>query len=185
MTIKELQAEAYAIALSQGLYAEKCDVNSCLSAIIAEVYEMVAAHRKRRYADMASFKKVTTRNWFKWKFKTAYNVYIKDTLQDEFADVAILIMSFAEHKGIELSGKLSEPWYRNFSNYSMNANAFAFAKNATRTHKKGGKEISLQERLTFLRCFIFEWARQSGVDMPTHIILKMKYNENRSYKHMK
>jgi NTP pyrophosphatase (non-canonical NTP hydrolase) len=170
--------------VKQGLYAENIEDNFCISRIIEEVYEMVDAFTKCNVADIDDFDKAMSRKRFRPNFVKTYNKYIKNTVQDEVADVILLISSFSKHRGIDLTGEIyGLDWHRDFAKHSIYDNAFAFAKNATRTHRKGGVPLLLAERLNFLFAYIIKWAETLGVDVERHLELKIKYNENRTYKH--
>lgn len=182
--IKEIQEQAYDTAVKQGLYAENIEDNNLISRIIEEMYEMVDAFNKCNVADVKRFNKRMNRKLFKPTFVKAYDKYIKNTVQDEVADVILLISSFSQHRGIELTGEIQGiDWHRDFSKHSIYENAFAFTKNATRGYRKGGIPLTLAERLNFLFAYIVKWGETLGVDIDKHLNLKIKYNKTRNYRH--
>lgn len=184
MNIKEIQEKAYNTAIQQGLYSENITDDYCISKIIEEVYEMVRAYTNNEIADREYFEFSINRKWFKMPFIKAYKKYVKDSVQDEFADILIMIASFAKHRNIELTREIKTlEWKRNFAKHSIQVNALGFAKNATRTHRKGGIELTLVERLNFLYAYVISWAKTMGIDLDYFVNIKLEYNATRGFKH--
>lgn len=180
MDIKKVQEQAYNTAVKRGQYQARVSKNYCISRILEEVYEMIGAYVKRNIADREYFDFATSRKWFKMPFGKAYKKYIKDTVQDEFADILITIASISHQADIELTGDVQGlEWKRNFNKHSIHENGFAFAKNATREYRKGGIPIEFSERMNFLYVYTLKWCESLNIDIDYYVDLKLKYNEHR------
>lgn len=182
MNRDKLTEIAFAIAKSQGFYETKRSDEYYISLIIGEMFEVLSAIRASRYADLIRFQKHQNFWYKKICQENAYLNYVKDTVEDEFADVLILIASVAGYKGISLSGNINKKYRRNYKNFSAEENIFAFIRNATRPYNE---VITLQTKLRFLFDFVENWMSVLGIDILTHVAMKIDYNKTRGTLHGK
>lgn len=183
MEIKEIQKAAYTLAASQGYYDAEVKLDVALVDIVAEVGELLNAYKSDRYAQTDDYERVLNKRWFKPTKEKAFEMFVKDSVEDEFADIIIYIASYSQYKGIELSGELEKSWYRNFDNYTFKENAIRFVKNVIKTHHSKNERITIEGKMKFLYVFAREWAMHFGVDIERHIRMKLMYNRSRGYQH--
>lgn len=193
MGINEMKNRAYEIACKHGWYEQKKSTVHELMLIVSELGEAVNADRSDKYANRERFENVLKE--FHVPFSYAFNQCIKDTVEDELADAAIRILSLAGLYAAELE---EEP----FSEEGLSM--FVKAASGALTIFDKPKKISFPEELylTFRNIMevldkeeeaslgdvlmnIFVIAYRRGIDLKWHIEQKMKYNEERPYKHNK
>lgn len=95
-TIVELNAlrdECYKIACEHGWHDEEHSERHFLCLVITELCEAVEADRKERHADLKSFNQSVETDYV--PIATAFEGYIKDSVEDELADAAIRILDLA------------------------------------------------------------------------------------------
>ena len=93
MNWNELRDKAYQSAMEHGFYDKTYSDEHYIMQIICEVAEMVEANRKGNFADVEAFKKSDTVN--DEDFKDKFNRFIKDSMEDEMADIAIRLLSYS------------------------------------------------------------------------------------------
>lgn len=174
MNYNEYSAEAFSIAKRNGFHDEVCSVEHFKCLIISEMMEAVEADRLAHYADLNGYFNAI----WNMSYYESFNQHIKDTVEDELADVCIRIFDLAGYKNIDLdeamkkvddnicpSGTFTEKIYR--------------AVRVLAVREPLG--VSLARTLTR----ILKIAEQEDIDIETHIQLKMAYNQGRKYKHGK
>ena len=110
MSLNQLAKEVHEIATSKGFHDNKVTVPHNLMLVVSELGEVSDAHRKGKRADLEKYNE--------WQFKDGerfntdpYYIHIKNTIEDEVADVFIYMLDFcAEHnidieKHIEIKNK--------------------------------------------------------------------------------
>lgn len=191
MGINEMKERAYDIACKHGWYEQKrTDIHE-LMLVVSELGEAVNADRNGKYANRERFENVLKE--FHVPFSYAFNQCIKDTVEDELADAAIRILSMAGHNSVELE---EEP----FSEEGLKK--LVKAANNGLTISDNPEKITFPEELSMvfsgimqvlqegasmgdvlLNIYVIAYRR--GIDLKWHIEQKMKYNEERPYKHNK
>lgn len=174
MNYNEYKDEAFATAKRNGFHDEVCSVEHFKCLIISEMMEAVEADRLAHYAD---FKGYLDAIW-NMPYDDNFELHIKDTVEDELADVCIRIFDLAGYKNIDLndamlevtdnicpSGTFTEKIYRAVRVLSV----------------REPLSVSLARTLTR----ILKIAEQADIDIERHIQLKMAYNQGRKYKHGK
>ena len=112
--INELAQEIHKNAVSKGFYEEEKDTATWLMLIVTEVAEACEADRKDRFADWEAFEDThfrVVKSNSAWK--EAFDIHIKDTFEDELADIMIRVMDLAAHKGIDLETHIEAKMHRN------------------------------------------------------------------------
>lgn len=191
MGINEMKDRAYDIACKHGWYEQKRSDIHELMLVVSELGEAVNADRNGKYANRERFENVLKE--FHVPFSYAFNQCIKDTVEDKLADAAIRILSLAGFFSADLE---EEP----FSEEGLEKLAKAANNGLTISDKP--EKITFPEELSmaFLGIMqvlqegasmgdvlvnIFVIAYRRGIDLKWHIEQKMKYNEERPYKHNK
>lgn len=191
MGINEMKERAYDIACKHGWYEQKRSNIHELMLVVSELGEAVNADRNGKYANRERFENVLKE--FHVPFSYAFNQCIKDTVEDELADAAIRILSLAGHNSADLE---EEP----FSEEGLEK--LVKAANDGLTILGNPEKITFPEELYMafsgimqvlhevasmgdVLVNIYVIAYRRGIDLKWHIEQKMKYNEERPYKHNK
>lgn len=179
MTYNDLTERVHSNAIKHGFWNEKRSNEHCLMLVITEIAEMVEANRKRNKAGGGA-KLIIKQDMGKGKaFDDAFEAIVKNTVEDEMADVAIRLFDLAGALGIDFEKMKPCRYFRAFDKFSFTENAFGLVKGLSRT------QIAIEKRVQFGIAYVFEWAKSLHVNLPWHINAKMKYNENRPPKHGK
>ena len=104
--INELAKEIHENAKNKGFYEGEKNIGEMLCLIHSEVSEALEADRKGRYASTEYIDKLKN-DGFTWEdskisYDHGFSTHIKDTFEDELADIMIRIMDLAAFKGINL-----------------------------------------------------------------------------------
>lgn len=103
MNTEELNAlkdRAYKTAITHGFHEVERPDGYWLGLVMSEMGEAISADQKGCHADMESFEELLTNGH---PFSNAFFLYIKDSLEDELADIVIRLFDFAGLKGYELN----------------------------------------------------------------------------------
>ena len=181
MNKNNLSKKAHANAVEKGFWRERKGNEHCLMLVVTEISEMVEADRKDRKSEP-----VERFNWFddwdkgeKSFDRSNFEMYFKNTLEDEFADVAIRLADLAGALGVDFDRMHPCAYYRAFDKFSFTENAFALVKGLTKDR------IAIEKRLLFGMTYIDNWATHHGINLDWHIEQKMKYNQGREAMHGK
>ncbi len=178
MNWNELARRAHENAVRHGFWDEKRNPTHCLMLAITEVAEMVEAHRKGRRAD---------RKLYEWALKAADKEFddnnfegcIKDSVEDELADVAIRLFDLAGAMGVDFEMMKPCRYFRAYGHCMFTENAFGLVKGLTR------ENFAVEKRIQFGIAYLEGWARSLKVDLDWHVEQKMRYNAGRPVKHGK
>jgi len=101
--INKLAKKVHQNSKSKGFFDSDKNIGEMLMLIVTEVSEACEADRKGKYFNQGVLKidevmGIECETSFMWKFGN----HIKDTFEDELADVMIRVMDLAEFKGIDL-----------------------------------------------------------------------------------
>lgn len=100
--INELIQEVYRVNKMNGFYEESRNIGEVLALIHSEVSEALEADRKDKYVDVnisiAGVNTIEDDGLFKERFEES----LKDTFEDELADVLIRVMDLAYLKKVDL-----------------------------------------------------------------------------------
>lgn len=186
-TIVELNAlrdECYKIACEHGWHDEEHSERHFLCLVITELCEAVEADRKDRHADLKSFNQSVETDYV--PIATAFEGYIKDSVEDELADAAIRILDLAGKEDFYLGYCDDDDFYNDgvlgvslrtersyFKKHSFTESVFTIVEEIS----DRGWYVALHE--------IFILADVMGIDLMEHIRLKMQYNRTRERLHGK
>ena len=196
MNLEKLSKEIHANAVAKGFYEASQDVTEKLMLIVSEFGEALEAHRSGKFADLQAFKRrynelisshnsnVSDLEEFKAKtFNSTFKRYVKDTVEDELADVVIRALDFiawvnqtpitdyGEDNGIaQQTDTLSE----------LMADCI-YEIVIARNYDSFGQMFSLSALIDTIRAY----CTNNNIDLKTHIELKMQYNASRPRLHGK
>lgn len=186
--IDSLIKEAHEIAKANGFHDEKRPDYHYLMLIVCEVAEAIEADRQGKHANFDGFDELLKTVSFEELFK----VRVKDTVEDELADVCIRIFDVLglrgrkynpEELGDELRIKsllTSTTKYASFVALGPAAMAYEdLSDDDDYTQDLLEEVLSDTLMLTFLYC------KYNNIDIMRHIRLKMDYNKTRPYRHGK
>lgn len=175
---------AYATACSHGFHdVDRSDAHFMML-VISEIGEMVEADRKNRRFDMEKY-----RNGFD-SDKVMFEKYVKDTLEDELADVCIRIFDFCGYRRLEpvMSSKglieMDDNFEYIFGTMSICEQCYALCNLVTDVTRFASPDEK-QRALGCILSFAVSFARRHRIDLEWHIEHKMRYNENRAMRHGK
>lgn len=188
-TIAGYVRTAHDIATAHGFHDEKKSDAHFLCLIVSELMEAVEADRKDRRADMMGF---TQRVKIHPDFAERYEIYIKGSVEEEFADVVIRIFDLLGEKypdGPDATDCLFDGENFPFGLGALDSMVTEPQKGFTFTEKafyfmyfvlgpdKGQLIAGVQ--------YMDAWAKQLGFDLDWHIRQKMAFNETRKKLHGK
>lgn len=180
MKIQEYIEQVHQTAVEHGWHEEPHENEHWIMLIITEICEMIAADRKNRHANRQLFEHrlEVDPNDPDNRFKEWFKTYIKETFEDELADVCIRTFDFMGETGI---------------------NAEQLAKIHTELHPDFDKQHLLKQSLDLIDVItgcetmpivcssIFavteRLAELHHIDLDWHISQKMRYNRLRQWKH--
>lgn len=98
--LNKLRDHAYKTACEHGFHDKEHSDKHWLMLVISEIGEAINADRKNKHADIKYFKEHDAENStaFKYYFETC----IKDTIEDELADIVIRLFDLAGLRNIDL-----------------------------------------------------------------------------------
>lgn len=186
----ELANRAHGNAVKHGFWEKNPSNEHALMLVLTEVAEMVEADRKgniavikhiRKQNNLAAAQKVhmTDEVDNAPDFNAAFIENVKDTMEDEMADVAIRLLDLAGNLGMDFERLSPMRYHRAFDHFTFTENAFALSKGLCR------ENINIFKRIQFGLHFIEMWAKCQGVNLKWHIEAKMRFNESRPMRHGK
>ena len=183
MDTEELNAmkeRAYKTAVAHGFHEEEKPDAYWLGLVMSEMGEAINADRKGRHADTKRFEEKSG----KWLFEVSFHVYIKDSLEDELADIIIWLLDFAGMKGYKLyldrdSFPDCHDALRTFEESGLPGLFFIIMDNLSDAFDCG----ELQTCIYDIICFFGDWFEKvTGSDFHLwwFVEQKMRYNELRA-----
>lgn len=176
MDYNNLAEKAHSNAEKHGFWNEKLSNEHCLMLVITEVGELVEADRKGRHAKIERF--IEDGKQYP-EFVSRFEDWVKDTIEDEFADIAIRLFDLAGALGVDFDKMNPCRYHRAFDKFNFAENAFALCKGLSRD------AIGIEKRIQFGVEYVKKWTETLKIDLPWHIEHKMKYNEKRPIRHNK
>lgn len=173
-------SRAYDTACNHGFHDKEYPDGHWLMLMVTEISEAVEADRKGKNADSVMLTSLYNYTFayeypHNSSFRHDFEKYIKDTVEDELADVCIRIFDFAGLKGIELI--LSNQPHIKYEYGDIIRRQlfteFAFKLTGSITF------CSVETSLSFVINRIIAYCEIHGIDLKKHIELKMRYNELR------
>lgn len=188
--LKQLMTKAYENAKAKGFYEPDLDINKALMLIITEMGEAIQASRHDRHGSIEGYNtylEVSDEH-------TAYEESLEGTVQSEFADIAIRIMSllgfYNSQKIIclmnDIELKKTEEYHKvefEHGNYSLPDAMYLIITRMTYFPFSCSPAWMNTLRLQDILVQVFALAHIEGIDLVEHIRLKMQYNESRPYLH--
>ena len=182
--IEDYIERAHYNAEKHGWHNEKLSKMHYVMMIITEIAEMVEADRRGHHPDMKGFQEAKKYQ----EFFYAFDAYIKDSVEDEMADICIRIFDMAgdfynpwdftkemvQPSDIEIGGKSIDEFVKTakFTEIAMNM-VICLAKTDKPVIQLIASAFSMLQGM----------AQAMGINLEWHIRNKMRYNEERPYQH--
>lgn len=99
--LNALKEKAHAWAVEHGFYEEVKPDAFYLGLVMSEAGEAINADRKGMHADTKGFEEIEAAEK-DFPFAENFKAHIKDTVEDEIADIVIRLLDYAEIKGCKL-----------------------------------------------------------------------------------
>lgn len=174
MNYNEYRDEAFATAKRNGFHEEECSVRHLKCLIISEMMEAVEADRRESHADVDGYFDAMWRETYDENFESR----IKDTVEDELADVCIRIFDLAGYKNTDLNKAMRKVTDNICPSGTFTEKIYRAVRVLAEREPLG---VSLARTLTR----ILKIAKQEDIDIEMHIRMKMNYNKSREYMHGK
>lgn len=188
--LKQLMTKTYENAKAKGFYEPDLDINKALMLIITEMSEAIQASRHDRHGSIEGYNtylEVSDEH-------TAYEESLEGTVESEFADIAIRIMSllgwYDSQKVICLMNdteiRKTEEYHKvefEHGNYSLPDAMYLIITRMTYFPFSCSPAWMNTLRLQEILVMVFALVHIEGIDLVEHIRLKMQYNESRPYLH--
>ncbi len=155
------------------------NIGEILMLIVSELSEALEVHRNNKFANMIDFNIVRTEEWTRLNSKLFEN-HIKDTFEDELADVFIRLFDLCGYLKIDENIILPKEntW---FITHNVAEILFKIVKNVIHI------DNSLIPYMDIYRVIrdLYGLCLKLNIPIEKHIIAKMEYNKIRPYKHNK
>lgn len=180
MNLNKLKEKVYKNAIAHGWHDENYSNAHWLCLVIAELMEAIEADRNFKYAYRKDFeeslKKLGARAGIR-KWREAFEICIKDRLEDELADACIRLLDFAGLRDLELT------YTDGLSIATSSLTEFIYCLCAFITNPDKSNVGWLDNHISYSLGWIFSWCKANNIDIEWYILQKMKYNRYRPYKH--
>ena len=170
--LNNLRDEVFKIAVDHGWHEEDMGNETCIVLIISELCEAMEADRKNKRAIRKNYDKLL--KVYEEDFNSdAFELYIKDSLEDELADVIIRCLDLAGLRDLNMNWSWNKPAY--------SASKFpVFVYDATNILTAN---IDLESRMRCIIEFTLDQCNAMNIDIDWHIKQKVLFNKERPYKH--
>lgn len=186
--LEVLSKQAYESSKAKGFYPKDVDTAFCLMFIIVEMSEVLQADRKGRHGSIEDYESEIEMGR---DMPTAYKNTLDGTVESEFADIAIRILSLlgwiiegdkielAEDSDLEGEYKLAQYIF----GWNLAGDLYSIIEKMGVLDLDSSPSWYLAKYLQELLMDIFAIAHNNSIDLKEQIKLKMKYNEHRPYLH--
>jgi len=172
MNLTKLAKQIHETAVEKGWWDQERNKDEMHMLEITELAESVEADREGREAKVQEFHDEIGRysgdDYTEMVFKNEFEIYIKDTVEDELADTVIRCLDYLYWKDRDYINipNLEREWSDNFAE-----NILFICKQITNRRPEDAVG------------YLFDLAEHMDIDIEWHIEQKMKYNDMRSRKH--
>jgi len=190
---KDLIARAYTCACSHGFHEKDLSVEHYLMLVLSEIGEAIEADRKvlhsdvERYLDESKF----GADVYDRDTRSPFEKYIKDSVEDELADVCIRLYDMCGALCIEPRVEydtMEADFQEIFGEDTFCERMYYLSRLLCSTSgvvDDDGTDECLPQVIGSSLSFLFALAKGMGIDLMRHIEWKMRYNEERPYKNGK
>lgn len=180
MNLTTLSEQVHADNKAKGFWDKERNLGELLMLVVSEAGEAIEAHRKGRFANLRVYEEMAVD--IEMFHHEAFLANIKDTFEDELADIVIRMLDFAGWKKYDLH----QPEGVDADN-NVGAALLAVVAEVCWINEFEGEIndefIADSVALTIER--VYAIARNTGCDLDFHISHKLSYNRTRPAKHGK
>lgn len=188
--ISDLVSNSYRVARNHGFHDDYHSPAHYMMLVLSEIGEMVEADRKNI---RVRFPIDSLENMLRFNdYTMAFDSYVKDTLEDEMADVVIRLCDFCGSLNVlpytnDVMVDMSDEFAKFFGDKSICEQCFALSSMVVDVERASydADDSEMRKRLGSTLSFIFEMANYHGIDLLWHVDRKMEYNESRPRRHGK
>ena len=188
--ISELVSNSYRVAREHGFHDDYHSVSHYMMLVLSEIGEMVEADRKSRRVKLHGDDLDNTLRFN--DFVPTFEALVKDTFEDEMADVVIRLCDFCGSLNVlpytnDVMVDMSEEFAKFWGDKSVCEQCFALSSMVVDVERASydADDSEMSKRLGSTLSFIFEMAHFHGIDLLWHVDRKMEYNESRPRRHGK
>ena len=179
MNTAQLIETCHNAAKSKGFWEKERNMQEAFALILSELYEALDAHRKGKFA----CKKIDYPSLDNPIFEDLFILRIKDTLQDELADVLIRIFDFCGGFKMDIF-QLNNPsqidsYFQNATNIGEKILRLTYVTSSA--YYAQGSFVAVQKMYNN----VIALCQELEIDIETHINLKLAYNATRAKLHGK
>ena len=176
----QLAKEVYKANKAKGFHDAPVSNNTLLMLVITELSEAIEADRKGKRADLQKYRELilNTITPSPLAFTTLFELYIKDTVEDELADTVIRVLDLAGYRNISTLTTSVLAWYQKGFYDSFCENIYYLIKAFIKSHDLG---IIAPEVIRGVE----DLCKQMNIDIWYHVALKLEYNKTRPQRHGK
>ena len=168
-TLEELKEKAYKNACKKGFHDRAYRNTHWLALVAVEMSEAIEADRNGIHS--ISREEFEERMKNGESHKVTFERFVKDSVEDELADVVVRLLDFAGLRKIEFKTDLKKYKYSN--KLLITEFAFSFLSKMV--------EIGVTtDEVKNLIAMVFSYSEAIGVDLDWHILAKMEYNKTRA-----
>lgn len=185
MNYYELAKEVHANAVAKGFWDEERSIRHYLMLVVCELAEAIEADREGRTASIPE----GIEDFPDKAFAPSFESHIKDTLEDELADAVIRLLdiwaeAFPDEEVYISSGYM-------VGALTLTEVASMAAESLLDKEIYNLSEVNLLCGNYLIGCMqyaidiLYSYAKNGGIDLDRHILLKMRYNATRPRLHGK
>lgn len=178
MDLQKLSQEAFETAKAHGWHDEELPDETYLMLIITEIAEAVQADRKGKHAYKDKFLASLKPDDDGEMFSMLFEQYIKNSVEDELADIVIRCLDLAGLIGCDLL-KVKTLLDRGMNKVKETFPEFMYRICQSLTDERE----TLHSRLDYCIACIIGYCKQKDIDIEWFIEQKMKYNKLRPFRH--
>lgn len=181
----DLIVRAHGCACRHGFHDVKYSPVHMFMLVLGEVGEAVEADRRNLHSNLRGFE-ICKGLTYNDRFKN----YVKDSLEDELADIAIRLFDMCGELDIVPSWIEVKDWDAMRKEFVSLCGDYDFCErcyllSCLLCRADDGDDVCLDEVIGSSLSFLFFLADDMGIDLLKHIEIKMAYNESRPIRHGK
>lgn len=169
-------------AKNKGFYDQEPNMGERFMLLVSELGEAIEAHRKGRFAKLETFEAAYKKS--RDLFVDHFTLDIKDSFEDEIADVAIRLLDYCAFIGEEISdGKIAD-----LSPVKVPDNvgeALFEMVGSLRWIYLAADPITRSDEIHGFLAMVLSFCEKNNIDLCRHMELKTNYNKTRERLHGK
>lgn len=180
-----LSKSIHKVNVDKGFWENPNDLTTQKMLITSEAYEAFEAVRgglrcEEELSDLAKMSSLKN-EWFVPLFKAR----VKDTVEDEIADVFIRLLDWAGHLMVNFKDL---PYFCENITYHFGENIVHDIDNLVTVIREDFESVNaplLKSAIINSLIAVIQFCKAHNIDLITHAFLKVEYNKSRGYKHGK